>query len=206
MKNMPSPEEILGGLARIANNYSIVAILWHLLFLVFIVLLMMGKRPPKKHTAIFLTLPFISVGVLALMSGNPFNAIVFFALSLILILYSLRLPHEKIEINLNFPGVMGIIMIAFGWVYPHFVESTTPLVYLYASPMGLIPCPTLSLAIGFALLFKGYNSRRMTLVLTIMGLYYGLTGLFNLKVYLDAGLVTGSIVLGMLFFSIKKSQ
>jgi hypothetical protein len=206
MKKMPSAEEILAGLTGIAKDYSIIAILWHLVFLVFIILLIIGKRPPKKYTAVFLTLPFISVGIMALLSGNPFNAIVFFALSLVLILYSLKLPDEKIEVNLNFPGIMGMVMIAFGWVYPHFVESTTPLKYLYASPLGLILCPTLSLVIGFTLLFRGYNSRRLTLVLTIMGLYYGLTGLFNLKVYLDAGLVIGAIVLGMLFFSIKKSE
>jgi hypothetical protein len=107
---------------------------------------------------------------------------------------------------LDFAGVMGIIMIAFGWVYPHFLEGALPLKYLYASPLGLIPCPTLSLVTGFVLLFKGFSSRRWMLILTIMGFYYGLTGMFNLKVYLDAGLVTGALVLGMLFITERKAQ
>jgi hypothetical protein len=206
MKNMPSPEQILAGLAGIANDYSYLAIIWHLVILTFIVFLLTGRRPPKRYTAMFLTLPFISVGLMAILSGNPFNAIVFFALSIILILYSLKLPLEKIDIKLNFAGIMGIFMIAFGWVYPHFVEDATLLKYLYASPMGLIPCPTLSLVIGFLLLFQGFSSRRWVLILSVMGLYYGLTGMLHLKVYLDAGLVIGALVLGMLFITKKLAQ
>lgn len=204
MKNMPSHEEILTGLARIANDYSLIAILWHLVFLIFIILLFLGKRPPKKYTTMFLTLPLISAGIMALMTGNPFNAIVFIALSLILVLYALKLSSEQIEVKVNFPGIIGIAMIAFGWVYPHFVETSMPLKYLYATPLGLIPCPTLSLVIGFTLLFQGFSSRKWILALTVIGLYYGLFGLFSLKVYLDAGLVIGAIVLGMLYFSVKK--
>jgi hypothetical protein len=166
-------------------------------FLAFIVLLLTGKRPSMRYTAIFLVLPFISVGVMALLSGNPFNAIIFFALSLILILYGLKLPAEKIEIKLNFFGIIGIAMIIFAWIYPHFLEGDSYLKYLYASPTGLIPCPTLSLVIGFSLLFQGFGLRRWILVLTIMGLYYGLTGLIKLNVYLDAGLVLGASVLGI---------
>jgi hypothetical protein len=204
MKNMPSPEQILAGLAGIANDYAYLAVIWHLVFLAFIVLLLTGKRPPIRYTAMFLVLPFLLVGVMALLSGNPFNAIIFFTLSLILVLYSLNLPLENVVIKLNFPGIFGIVMIAFAWIYPHFLESDSYLKYLYASPMGLIPCPTLSLVIGFTLLFQGFSSRKWILTLTIMGLYYGLTGMLNLEVYLDAGLVIGAIVLGMLYFSTKK--
>jgi hypothetical protein len=204
MNNMPTPEEILTGLTGIANDYSLLAIIWHIIFLIFVVYLFIGKRPPKRCTAIFLILPFISVGVMALLSGNPFNAIVFLILSIVLILYGIKLPAENIEIKSNFPGIYGIAMIAFAWIYPHFLETTSPFKYLYASPMGLLPCPTLSLVIGFTLLFQGFGSRRWILALTLIGLYYGLTGLINFKVYLDAGLVIGALVSGMLFFSTKK--
>lgn len=203
---MPTPEEILTGLAGIANGYAHVALIWHIILLIFIVFLITGKRPPIRYTSIFLTLPLISVGVMSLLSGNPFNAIVFLILSAVLILYGIKLPAENIEIKLNFPGIFGIAMIAFAWVYPHFLESGTLFKYLYASPIGLIPCPTLSLVIGFALLFQGFGSRRWILVLTLIGLYYGLTGLINLKVYLDSGLVIGALVSGMLFFLTKKQR
>jgi hypothetical protein len=204
MKNMPSHGQILDGLARIANNYSFFATLWHLVFLIIIILLLIGKRPYKRNAGIFLSLPFISVCFLSILTGNPFNAIVFFTLSVFLIFFALKFPAGKIDLKINFPGIIGIAMIIFGWVYPHFLESASLLKYLYASPMGLIPCPTLSLIIGFTLLFQGFSSRKWILTLTIAGLYYGLTGLFSLKVYLDAGLVVGAIVLGMLYFSTKK--
>jgi hypothetical protein len=197
MKNMPSPEQILAGLAGIANDYTIIALLWHLLFLAVIIMLLLGTRPIKRYAGIFLSTPFISVGIMAILSGNPFNAVIFFVLTFILILYSLKFPLEKAEVKLNFPGIIGVGMIAFGWIYPHFLETTSPFKYLYASPMGLIPCPTLSLIIGFTLLFQGFSSRKWIIALAVMGLYYGLTGLIKLDVYLDAGLVIGALVLGI---------
>jgi hypothetical protein len=200
MKKMPTPEEILNGLAGIANDYTIVAIIWHLVLLLFIILLFIGKRPQKKYTGIFLTLPFISVGIIALLAGNPFNAVVFLVLSFILLLYALKLPAENIELKLNLSGIFGIIMVAFAWVYPHFFEYESLIKYLYASPIGLIPCPTLILVIGFTLLFQGIGSRRWILVLTLIGLYYGITGLISLKVWIDAGLVLGALVLGSNLF------
>jgi hypothetical protein len=50
---------------------------------------------------------------------------------------------------------IGVSMIAFGWLYPHFLESHPATTYLFAAPTGVIPCPTLSLVIGFALLSGG---------------------------------------------------
>lgn len=197
MKNMPSPEQILAGLAGIANDYTTIAILWHVIYLAIVIMLIAGTRPIKRYAGIFLTLPFISVGIMALLSGNPFNAIIFFALTLILLLYSLKLPLEKVELKLNFIGIMGIAMIAYGLIYPHFIETTSALKYFYASPAGLIPCPTLSVVIGFTLLFQGFSSRKWIIALTVMGLYYGLTGLIKLEVYLDAGLIIGALVLGI---------
>ena len=40
--------------------------------------LIAGFRPAVKPAGLFLTLPLVSVGVFALLSGNPFNMIVFF--------------------------------------------------------------------------------------------------------------------------------
>jgi len=39
MNNMPTPEEILTGLTGIANDYSLLAIIWHIIFLIFVVYL-----------------------------------------------------------------------------------------------------------------------------------------------------------------------
>ncbi|HET8687621.1 MAG TPA: hypothetical protein VFM18_13295, partial [Methanosarcina sp.] len=82
----------------------------------------------------------------------------------------------------------------FGLDYPHFMDSSF-IAYLYASPLGLIPCPTLSLLVGFALIFNGFGSRSVTLICVIYGLFYGLFGVLKLGVYVDLMLIFGSVVL-----------
>jgi len=91
--------------------------------------------------------------------------------------------------------VIGILMIIFGLVYPHFVNTDSFLKYLYASPVGLIPCPTLSILIGFLLLYNGFGSQSLILTFVAFGLFYGLFGVLKLAVYLDIFLVFGTITL-----------
>ena len=86
-------------------------------------------------------------------------------------------------------------MIAFAWIYPHFLEGLSPGTSLWAAPMGVIPCPTLSLVIGFALLFDGFGSRSWSLILAGVGLFYGLFGAARLGVVLDVVLVGGASAL-----------
>ncbi len=86
-------------------------------------------------------------------------------------------------------------MIAFALLYPHFLESGSYIKYLYASPVGLIPCPTLSLLIGFALVYNGFGSNALTISLVVFGLFYGLFGVFRLGVTLDVGLIIGALSL-----------
>ncbi|MEJ2595347.1 MAG: hypothetical protein P8100_09530 [bacterium] len=91
--------------------------------------------------------------------------------------------------------VIGIIMIVFGLVYPHFIETDSAVKYLYASPAGLIPCPTLSILIGFILLFNGFGSQPITMTFVVFGLFYGFFGAMKLHVHLDFALIFGSLTL-----------
>lgn len=91
--------------------------------------------------------------------------------------------------------VIGIIMIVFGLVYPHFLKPDTIVEYLYASPAGLIPCPTLSVIIGLVLLLNGFGSQSITLSFIVIGLFYGLFGALRLAVYLDFVLLFGALSL-----------
>jgi hypothetical protein len=91
--------------------------------------------------------------------------------------------------------IAGILMIIFGLEYPHFVSHGSIFKYLYASPAGLIPCPTLSVVIGFLLLYNGLCSNSITLTLVILGLFYGIFGVLKLAVYLDLFLLFGAISL-----------
>ena len=68
------------------------------------------------------------------------------------------------------------------------------------SPLGLIPCPTLSLIIGFALFFRGFGSKPLVVLYTVAGLFYGFFGVLRLGVMVDAVLVAGSLILGAAYF------
>lgn len=72
--------------------------------------------------------------------------------------------------------------------------------YLYASPAGLIPCPTLSLLIGLALLFNGFGSQTLTVTFAVAGLFYGLFGFLRLSVTSDIILAIGSAILLIMKF------
>jgi hypothetical protein len=89
----------------------------------------------------------------------------------------------------------GIALLAFGWTYPHFVAVDTPLEYLYATPLGLAPCPTLSAVIGLVLLGGGLRSPRWAGTLATVGVLFGVVGVAWLGVWIDAVLLVGSAVL-----------
>jgi hypothetical protein len=70
--------------------------------------------------------------------------------------------------------------------------------------LGLIPCPTLSVFIGFTLLFHGFGSKKWMLSAALIGLFYGIFGVLRLKVYLDVALIAGALFLLVYAFSIRK--
>ena len=192
---MPKTEEILDGLQKIVNDYSTIAIIWHMIFYALIAALIFKWLPTNRLFGLLICVPILSVAILAFMSGNPFNGILFSILAVLIIIFSLRASSQPIQTSQIIFMVIGILMIVFGLVYPHFVNTDSFLQYLYASPVGLIPCPTLSLMIGFLLLYNGFGSQSLTLTFIVFGLFYGLFGVLKLAVNLDIFLVFGTITL-----------
>jgi hypothetical protein len=96
------------------------------------------------------------------------------------------------------------VMVIFGLVYPHFLENGSPVRYLVAAPTGLVPCPTLSLVIGLALIFSGFHSQATMLILVVAGLFYGIFGAFRLGVTLDLFLLFGTVSLLFQYLLILK--
>jgi hypothetical protein len=89
---------------------------------------------------------------------------------------------------------IGIGLIAFGWLYPHFLQSQPMFMYVLAAPMGLIPCPTLAVLMGFTVLHSGF-SRGWSIAVAAFGLFYGVFGALRLDVWLDVGLLAGALYL-----------
>ena len=192
---MPSPEQILAGLSAISNKATTVAIIWHLLVLGGLVAVLGRWRPSRRTLAVLLVLPLLSVAGAAWAFGNPFNGTCFIVLAVALGVLGLRLPRVAASRGPTWTLVTGALIAGFGFFYPHFLESGSWLSYLYAAPTGLVPCPTISLVIGLALVADGLGSRAWCLTLAAAGLFYGLFGILRLGVYLDVGLLFGAAAL-----------
>jgi hypothetical protein len=195
---MPTPTEILAGLTRIANDAFGLAVAWHLAIAVALVALAAGWRPSRRLAGALLALPAASASALAFGFGNPFNGAMFAALAAALLGLALRLDGRAAGTGPTWATAIGAAMILFGWVYPHFLVDKPALAYLYGAPTGLVPCPTLSLTIGFALVAGGLGSRAWSLTLAAAGLFYGAFGAARLGVTLDIGLLAGAIGLALL--------
>jgi hypothetical protein len=190
---MPTPEQVLGGLGEIANTWRWLAVAWHVYFAVLVVGLVLGVRPSTRVSGTLVVVPLLSVGVLAWGSGNSFNGIVFALVGVLLLAISARLGNARVAIASPWASVPGMVMVAFGWIYPHFLEARSFVAYLYSAPTGLIPCPTLSAVVGFGLLLGGMGSRLWAWVVAVMGLFYGIFRAVRVGVSLDWVLSAGAV-------------
>jgi hypothetical protein len=192
---MPSPEEILQGLRYAANHYKYFAVFWHLYAVSAAILFMTGSRPLAGIAGFALSLPLFSVSFFALISDNPFNAGIFFVLGLLLLISVAKSRRDKTQIHFNFNFAAGILFVIFGFVYPHFLKTETFFLYFIASPGGILPCPTLMMVSGFTLILTNFANKLWLYILTAACLFYGITGVFYLEMYIDAVLLAAAVVL-----------
>jgi hypothetical protein len=191
---MPPTSAILDGLTAIANQWRPLAIVWHAAAAAVAAAFVAGWRPTNRTAGHLIAVPVLSVAILAGASGNPFNAATFLFLGSILLMLARRLSVEPVRIGSPLVAISGAVLVAFGWCYPHFLESDRWTEYLYAAPTGLIPCPTLSAAIGVTLILNLLGSRTWSAVLALAGLVYGVIGVFRLGVEIDSVLLAGAVV------------
>ena len=203
---MPDSEMILEGLSQLTNRFSWLGIVWHVLFYFMIAALILNWRPDNRLFGRLLGLPLLSVSLMAWISGNPFNGTIFALAGILMIVAASKNPETPVSTAHSWTTVFGIIIIAFGLVYPHFLETENYFNYLYMAPAGIIPCPTLSIVIGFAILFNGLESRIWPWIVIIAGLFYGIIGVFRLGVYLDMVLLLASAVLLIVVLQIRREH
>ena len=194
---MPSAESILQGLTATANDWRAAAVGWHVL-LAMALLAAASRRVSSRVLAYLLLLPLISVGGLAWVSGNPFNASMFALLTGLLAAGARRIPADPVRPARTERFVAGLLLLAFGWGYPHFLHVDRWAEYLIAAPLGLLPCPTLSALIGVSLLFDLYRVRTWSVPLAVAGVTYGTIGIFRLGVAIDAVLLAAAVAQAIL--------
>lgn|GEM_PF-949968 len=190
---MPAPHEILAGLQRIANEAVAVAIAWHVVFWVVVVVLALGWRPSARTVGVALVFPLASVGAIAWAFGNPFNGTVFVVAALALGAVALRAPASTAAFGAPWARALGAALVAFGLVYPHFLEARSALVYLYAAATGTIPCPTLALVVGVTLASGGLLGNGWRLGIAALAAFYAVFGTLRLGVWVDLVLLAGSV-------------
>lgn len=191
---MPTPEQILEGLQRIAAQWKPLAVAWHAYFGILLILLLAGRRPGRRITSLLLVLPLLSVSAMAWIAGNPFNGTMFAVFGIGLGVIGLRLPEGEVRIAARHM-LPAVLIIAFGWAYPHFMSGDGVLHYALTAPLGLVPCPTLSMVIGISLLLGGLGSVSWMRVLSVAGILYGVFGALRLGVYVDLILLVAALLL-----------
>ncbi|HET7541698.1 MAG TPA: hypothetical protein VFK05_17610 [Polyangiaceae bacterium] len=155
---------------------------------------LLGVRPHKRFAAAILSAPLASVAVASLVFGNPFNGAIFSLLAVALAILALRAPPSSPVCFASTPfAVLGAALIAFGLVYPHFLDDAPWFEYFYAAPLGTIPCPTLSLVVGSALIVDAFGLTAWRLLLAATACFYALFGAFRLGVLIDIVLLAGAL-------------
>jgi len=196
---VPTAEAVLSWAAGVANDWRWLAILWHVaLGTLLLAMAVRRSRLSQRSVGLLLVLPTMSVAVLAALSGNPFNAAMFTILAVVLLRSAVSLARAAVTLGSGGSLLAGAALVAFGWFYPHFLTTDTWTAYAYASPFGLLPCPTLSVVIGVTLAMGGVRSTSWRGTLAAAGLLYGVIGVFGLGVVLDVGLLGGAALLSAL--------
>lgn len=189
---MPTSEQILAGLALVANRFLPLAVAWHVSLALAAAALAFGVRPSKRAASVLLVAPLVSVSALAWATSNPFNGVAFACLALALTFIGARLTVTPVVRARAWALALGGSAIVYAWVYPHFLDAHHPATYLIAAPMGLLPCPTLAMVLGIGLGAQGFDSRAWALVTGVAGLFFALFGIIRLGVWLDSGLLVAS--------------
>ena len=182
---------ILDQLTVIANEWRWLAAAWHII-IVAIVTFGLLQRARQRTIAMLLVLPLISVSAMAAWAGNPFNAIVFMVLALVLARAAMRVDDRRSARGSPLQVTAGIVVFAFGFVYPHFLITQCRVEYVYMSPFGLLPCPTLAVVTGVSLVFGVFASRRWAGTLMIALIVYGGIGAVVLGVWIDTMLIAAA--------------
>jgi hypothetical protein len=203
---MPTPQQILRGLEELANGWRPLAVFWHAYFGALLMSLCLGARPDRRLAGVLLSLPLLSVSALAWMSANPFNGTLFALTGIASIAMAVKLPEGRVGLGPRWALIAGCLLSAFGWVYPHFLETSPFLTYLYAAPTGLVPCPTLSIVIGVSLILNALGSRLWCFVLGLTGVFYGIFGAVRLGVAIDVFLLAGALSMVFLARTVRATR
>lgn len=192
---MSDIDYILHGLREITVEWPVLAVLWHVYLAAIVAALVAGWRPERRDLGLYLLLPLVSVSALAWLHWEPFNGTVIAALGLALLVVSMLLGREQVTIGPLWMTIPGVLLLAFGWGYPHFLATDAWWPYLYRAPTGLIPSPTLAAVAGMSMICASFGSRLWAWFLGLGGMFYGILGAVYVGIEMDWILAAGAALL-----------
>ena len=183
-------ESILNAIHAAANTSQVVNLVMHLLVLGAVLSLFSISNVKVKRYVFDGTLFILaaSVATISIVNGNPFNLITFVIIAIVSIIEVIRGKNWVSRPKMNPNSIACFVFILVGFVYPEFVNANA-LVLPIVSPLGAIPCATLLVILGMLNLLVPQVNKTQFIVTTMLGLFYGVTGVFQLKVYLDIALL-----------------
>lgn len=194
-------ELILNYIGTVAGKYIFLNIALHIACYAAIILLLLPKFRHKRVVWNSVTAGlFTSVAVIAILNGNPFNFGIF-AIAAGFAVWELIKGRNVVEtlfspaytLRMNIRNAVLLAVSLFGLVYPHFVDAHPALMPLL-SPIGIIPCPTLTFVLGIANIIYPKVNRPLYTALAVLGAFYGVTGVFMVNVYIDIPLMAVGIL------------
>ncbi len=187
---------ILNYIQSVAGKYPVLSIALHVMVIALTILFFIPAFKQKRFVYNgALSVLFTSVAVIACINDNPFNGGVFVILLGFVIVEFFRRRNEIVTVSFsrhtwgtNVKNALCLAFIFLGLLYPHFV-NVSPILFIFLSPFGIIPCPTLTVTMGLLNLFYPRVSKGVYTATTLMALFYGITGVFLLQVYMDIPLM-----------------
>lgn len=181
---------ILSYIGAVAGKYIWLNVTLHIVCYAAVALLFVpGFRYKKAVWNSLVTVLFSSVAAIALLNGNPFNFGIF-AIAAAFAVFEIVKRRGAADLSFtsdtahNIRTAIFLVVALFGLIYPHFVDAH-PALMPFVSPLGIIPCPTLTFVLGIANILYPRVNRALYTVLALLGVFYGITGLLLVNVYFD---------------------
>lgn len=183
-------ESILDAIRLAANTSPILNFIMHLLVLGAVLSLFFVTDSKTKRYVFDSALLILatSVAVISFVNGNPVNLIAFAMIAVVSAIELARRKNQVSKPSINPNSIASFGFIVIGLVYPDFVKANAVLLP-FVSPLGAIPCPTFMVILGMLNLLTPHVNRVQFVTTTVLGLFYGVTGTFQLGVYLDIALL-----------------
>ncbi|HUL30930.1 MAG TPA: hypothetical protein VLZ03_10815 [Thermodesulfobacteriota bacterium] len=191
-----TPEAITSMLETVAKETRGYAAFVHLLFLAVLGLGLLTARLRNLLFSLFIAFLSLSATVFAVKYVIAPNVIIF-GMFFVLVLHAWLTKQLDFDLKHSAPIDLffGIFGLVFGFWYLHWVESPVWLNALFASPLGVVNCPTMVTVCGFLCLSQKPRSALLEAAVGIVTLYFGFFGIFRLGAYVDVALVLCALFL-----------